>query len=60
MNRMTGIAVDVLFVLSVMSAVLSFASWFAGNESVQLYSAVWACFCMLAAVLLCVYPKGRV
>lgn len=59
MNKRTSIAVDVLWVLSIINALISFASCFAGNEHAQLYSAVWACFCVLQAVLLCVYPKGR-
>ena len=58
MNRWTSIAVDILWVLSLECAVVSFASWFAGNDHLQLYSAVLACFCVLQAVLLCVYKTG--
>jgi hypothetical protein len=58
MNRRTSISVDVLFMFATANAIISFASWFTGNGHAQLYSAIWGCFCLLMAVLLCVYPRG--
>lgn len=55
MNRRTSISIDILWVVAIMSAIASFAAWFAGDGLTQVYSAVWACFCLLMAILLCVY-----
>ena len=57
MSKRTSTIIDILWLLSIASAVMSFASWLSGNEHAQLYSAIWACFCVQQAVLLCVYPR---
>jgi len=58
MSKRTSTAVDVLFVISVISVVMSLVAFAAGNQHWQLYSAEAACFALLLAVLLCVYPGG--
>lgn len=58
MNRRTSIAVDVLFVLACIFAALSVVSNFLFGIETSIHGAVWACFCLLMAVLLCVYPRG--
>lgn len=59
MNRKISIAVDVLFVIACVEFLGSIAFCMLGNETWQLYTATLACFCLLLAVLLCVYPRGR-
>jgi len=58
MNRFAGIAVDVLFVIACINVAVSIAFSFIGDDAGRIYCAVAACFCLLLAILLCVYPKG--
>ena len=58
MRKWTGTAIDVLFVISLLNVAFMVAAWAMGNDHSQLFCAICACFSLLLAVFLCVYPKG--
>ena len=60
MNRRTSAAADVMFVAACINVVVSVGAWIVQGESVMAtYAMSGACLCLLMAVLMCVYPRGR-
>lgn len=59
MNKRASVITDLLFVVAIAFAVASAIMCAVTDGQWQSYFLEWACFCLVMAVLACVYPSGR-